>query len=167
MAVKSVNDTAGSNELVPTLLVFGCYPRMDKLDPLAPSIAQRAKVIQKAMSEVVKLRNSRQIIEALRQHNGPNTISTRNLAINSGVLVWRERSQKWEGPFRLLAVERETCKVQLPSGTIDFRITSVKLYIQKVQTHEQLCTGPEEPSALSNSRRRNPDRHRRLHCDDL
>jgi hypothetical protein len=28
MAIKSVNDTAGPNGLVPTLLVFGAYPRL-------------------------------------------------------------------------------------------------------------------------------------------
>ena len=39
MAVKAVNDTAGPNGLVPTLLVFGAFPRMSELDPLAPSIA--------------------------------------------------------------------------------------------------------------------------------
>ena len=38
MAVKAVNDTAGPDGLVLTLLVFGAYPRMDVLDPLAPLI---------------------------------------------------------------------------------------------------------------------------------
>ena len=55
MAVKAVNDTAGPNGLVPTLLVYRAYPRMSKLDPLAPSITERAVVIWKAMAEVVKL----------------------------------------------------------------------------------------------------------------
>ena len=30
MAVKAINDTAGPNGLVPTLLVFGAYPRMSE-----------------------------------------------------------------------------------------------------------------------------------------
>ena len=40
MAVKAVNDTAGPDSLVPTLLVFGVYPQMSKLDPPALSITQ-------------------------------------------------------------------------------------------------------------------------------
>ena len=38
MAVKAVNDTTGPNGLVPTLLVYGAYPRISKLDPPAPSV---------------------------------------------------------------------------------------------------------------------------------
>ena len=45
MAVKAVNDTAGPNGLVPTLLVYGAYPRISKLDPPALSIIDRATAI--------------------------------------------------------------------------------------------------------------------------
>jgi len=56
MAVKAVNDTAGPNGLVPTLLVYGAYLRMSKLDPPAPSVTDRVAIIRKAMAEIVKLR---------------------------------------------------------------------------------------------------------------
>ena len=55
MAVKAVNNTAGLDGLVPTLLVYGAYLRISKLDPPAPSITEQAAVIQKAMAKVVKL----------------------------------------------------------------------------------------------------------------
>ena len=55
MAVKAVNDTAGPDGLVPTLLVYGAYPRMSNLGPPAPSITERAAIIRKAMAEIVKL----------------------------------------------------------------------------------------------------------------
>jgi hypothetical protein len=45
MAVKAVSDTAGPNGLVPTLLVYGAYPRIGKLDPLTPSITDQAATI--------------------------------------------------------------------------------------------------------------------------
>ncbi|OXV05485.1 hypothetical protein Egran_06747, partial [Elaphomyces granulatus] len=51
MAVKAVNDTAGHDGLVPTLLVFGAYPRMSELSPPAPTISKRATAIKKAMEE--------------------------------------------------------------------------------------------------------------------
>ena len=56
MAVKAVNDTAGLNGLVPTLLVYGVYLRMGKLDSPAPSVTDRAAAIWKVMAEIVKLR---------------------------------------------------------------------------------------------------------------
>jgi hypothetical protein len=38
MAVKAVNDFAGPDGLVPTLLVFGAYPRMTDDSPPSPSV---------------------------------------------------------------------------------------------------------------------------------
>ena len=55
MAVKAINDTAGPNGLVPTLLVYRAYPKINNLDPLTPSIMEWAAVIRKAMAEIVKL----------------------------------------------------------------------------------------------------------------
>src|SRR6266702_7966604 len=45
MAVKAVNDTSGPDGLVPTLLVYGAYPKISNLDPPAPSITEQAAVI--------------------------------------------------------------------------------------------------------------------------
>ena len=55
MAVKAINNTASPDGLVPTLLVYGAYLRISKLDPPAPSITERAAIIRKAMAEIVKL----------------------------------------------------------------------------------------------------------------
>jgi hypothetical protein len=56
MAIKAVNNTTGPDGLVPTLLVYRAYLWMSNLDPPAPSITDRAAVIQKAITEIVKLR---------------------------------------------------------------------------------------------------------------
>ena len=55
MAVKAINNTAGPNRLVPTLLVYGAYLRISKLDPPAPSVTERATIIRKAIAKIVKL----------------------------------------------------------------------------------------------------------------
>ena len=55
MAVKAINDTAGLDRLVPTLLVYRAYPRINNLDPSALSITERAAAMWKAMAEIVKL----------------------------------------------------------------------------------------------------------------
>jgi len=56
MAVKAVNNTAGPNGLVPTLLVYGAYLKIGNLNPPAPSIMEQAAVIRKVIAEIVKLR---------------------------------------------------------------------------------------------------------------
>ena len=55
MTIKTVNDTAGPNGLVFTLLIFGAYSRMHYLDSSAPNIIQRAAAISKAMNEMKKI----------------------------------------------------------------------------------------------------------------
>jgi hypothetical protein len=52
MTVKAVNDLAGLDGIVPTLLVFGAYPCMTRDSLLSPSITERAEAIYKAIKEV-------------------------------------------------------------------------------------------------------------------
>jgi hypothetical protein len=87
MAIKAVNDTAGPNGLVPTLLVYGAYPRISNLDPSAPSITDRAAIIQKVMAEIVKLRAKQAVNSALHHCNRPNITLVYDLLLNSKVLV--------------------------------------------------------------------------------
>ncbi len=61
MAVKAVNDTAGLDGLVPTLLVFGVYPWISELDPPVLSITQRVIAVWKAIEEVAKIRAERHV----------------------------------------------------------------------------------------------------------
>ena len=55
ISIKAINDTAGPDGLIPTLLAYGAYLRMSNLDPFAPSITDQATVIQKTMAEMAKL----------------------------------------------------------------------------------------------------------------
>ena len=87
MAVKAVNNTAGPDRLVPTLLVYGAYPRMSNLDPPAPSVTDRAAIIRKAIAEIVKLRAKQTVNSALYHRNGPDTTPIHDLPLNSEVLV--------------------------------------------------------------------------------
>jgi hypothetical protein len=90
MAVKAVNNTAGPNRLVPTLLVYGAYLRISNLGPPALSITERAAIIQKVIAKIVKLRAKQTINNALYHCNGPNTTLVYNLPLNSKVLIWRK-----------------------------------------------------------------------------
>lgn len=73
IAVRVINDTAGPDGFVSTLLVFGALPRLVfNTDPPAPSIIQRAKAQQAAMMEIRKLNSRRQFRTALASLNGPD-----------------------------------------------------------------------------------------------
>ena len=87
MAVKAVNNTASPNRLVPTLLVYGAYLRISKLDPPAPSVTERATIIRKVIAKIVKLRAKQTVNNALYYYNGPNTTLVYNLPLNSKVLI--------------------------------------------------------------------------------
>ena len=133
MAIKSVNDTAGPDGLVPTLLVFGTYPRMTDASPPSPSIITRANAIKKAMAEVRQLKAKRQISNALATRNGPNTFETLNLPLQSEVKVWREKLG-WKGPFLLLSRDGETCTVDIDGKPTNFRTVVVKPYYRDEST---------------------------------
>ena len=70
MAVKAVNDTAGPNRLVPTLLVYRAYPRISNLDPLTLSITDQTAIIWKAMAKMVKLQVTKQVEGIRDKENG-------------------------------------------------------------------------------------------------
>ena len=52
MAFKAVNDTAGPDGLIPTLVVFGAYPRMVKYDVPSIGIVRRVETIKIVIDEV-------------------------------------------------------------------------------------------------------------------
>ena len=83
MVVKAVNDTARPNGLVPTLLVFGTCPRISKNSPPTPTIQQRGDAIRKAMAELRKYHAERDVRDALKMRNGPDTSPTLNHPLQS------------------------------------------------------------------------------------
>ena len=52
MAVKAINNLAGPDRIIPTLLVFRVYLRITKIDTLLLSITKRAKAIRTATKKV-------------------------------------------------------------------------------------------------------------------
>ena len=94
MTVKTINDIAGTNGLVFTLLVFDAYSRMHHLNPSASNIVQRTIVINKTMGEVKKMMTKKQIRDALNIKNDSDSIISHfhDLFINSEVLIWRENN---------------------------------------------------------------------------
>jgi hypothetical protein len=87
ITVKAVNDSAGPDEIVLTLLVFGLYPRMTEINALSPTIVKRAEAIRAATKEVRRLHAKRQVNDALAMRNSLNTMATVDLPLQSDVCV--------------------------------------------------------------------------------
>jgi hypothetical protein len=131
MTVKVVNDTTGSDGLIPTLLVFKAYPRIFHNSPPSPIITKRAKAIRKAMAEVRKLTASRQVSAALNARNGPDPAARDpiKLPLQSEMRVWRE-NKGWQGPYKMLAYEGHNVILKLPNGSTSFRLIMIAPYFR-------------------------------------
>ncbi|KAJ5754195.1 hypothetical protein N7533_003738 [Penicillium manginii] len=136
IAVKAINNSAGPDRIIPTLLVFGAYPRITKIDPPSPSVVKRAKTIRTTTKEVRRLYTERQVNNTLAIRNGPNTTTTLSLPLQSDIRVWHEKG-RWKGPYKLLAVDGETYTVDMPHGPTKFRSTIVKPYYREEHLEEE------------------------------
>ena len=56
IAFKAINNSVGPNSLIPTLLVFGAYPRIIKFNIPSPTVIKRAAALKKAIEKVKKLK---------------------------------------------------------------------------------------------------------------
>ena len=81
MAIKAVNNLAGPNGIIPTLLVFGVYLWLTKIDPLSLSITKRTEAIYIVIKEVCCLYTERQVKDVLAIYNGPSTKITLDLPL--------------------------------------------------------------------------------------
>jgi hypothetical protein len=93
IAVKAINDLAGPNSIVLTLLVFSVYPRLTKIDPSSSLVTKRTEAICTATKEVRRLYIKKQVKDALAIHNSLDTKNTLNLPLQSNVCVWRKKEE--------------------------------------------------------------------------
>ena len=126
LAIKAVNDTIGPNGLVPILLVFGAYPRIAD-EPPSTLVLKRAQAIKSTVKELQRLNARRKLQSALSTRNGLNTMSVLDLPLQSDVLIYRE-NDGWTGPFKLIAIDGETCIIDMPYGQSRFRSTVIRPY---------------------------------------
>ncbi|KJZ69913.1 hypothetical protein HIM_10698 [Hirsutella minnesotensis 3608] len=143
MAVKAVNDTAGPDGIVPTLLVFGAYPRLTADSPPSASTLKRSAAMQKAMKTLRQLSAERQVKDALRTRNGPSTADVLSLPLQSEVRVWREKDG-WQGPFKLASIDGHNVTIDTINGPQFFRSTHVQPYLRDDSTIPQVPAPAQE-----------------------
>jgi hypothetical protein len=81
MAVKAINDLAGPDGIVPTLLVFGVYPQLTEIDPPSSLVTKKAEAICTTTKKVRRLYAERQVKNALVIRNSPDTKNTLDLPL--------------------------------------------------------------------------------------
>jgi hypothetical protein len=79
ITVKAINDSARPNGIILTLLVFGAYLQLTKINPSSPLVIKRAKAIYIATKKVCCFYTKRQIKNTFIIHNSLNTKNTLNL----------------------------------------------------------------------------------------
>jgi hypothetical protein len=87
MTVKAVNDSAGPDGIISTLLVFEAYPKIIKDSTLSPSVIQRAEAIRKTTKEIRRFYIERQIKDALAMRNDLDIKAILNLPLQSDIRV--------------------------------------------------------------------------------
>ncbi|KAI1000949.1 hypothetical protein K3495_g7247 [Podosphaera aphanis] len=149
-AFKCVNDTAGPDGLVPTLLVFGAYPRLTIDFPPSPSQLQRAHAMQRAMEELRKHRAKRLVNDALNTRNGPDMTDRQTSAIQLGgeVRVWREKKKEWTGPYRVVALGEYDVTVETFNGPLKMAITHITPFFRHSNEDDESYKNDKERLAL-------------------
>jgi hypothetical protein len=88
--IKAINNTAGPNGLILTLLMFGTYPRITTTNIPSFTVTKHSKAITQAIKQIAELHAKRQVTDVLRQQNGPNINNTLNVLIGKNVLVYKK-----------------------------------------------------------------------------
>jgi hypothetical protein len=129
IAVKAVNNTVGSNGLIPTFLVFGAFPRISHISPPSSSMTARGETIRKIMAEAYKLKAAHQVANVLAIRNGLNIEDMLRLPLMSKVRIYRE-NKGWSGSYKLVAYDGNgtECTVDVNGKNTRFRVISVRFY---------------------------------------
>jgi hypothetical protein len=87
IAIKTINDSAGPDGIIPTLLVFGAYPRITNNSALSPTTTKKTEAIRKTSNKIRQYYTKRHIEDALRIRNGLDITAIFKLPIQSDVKV--------------------------------------------------------------------------------
>lgn len=128
MATAAMNQTAGPQGLVPTLLVFGVIPRMPVAPLPLPSQRDRTQAMVTARNEMATLVARARVQRGLVS-NVP-AAADRDVTPGTKVLVYRERPvDQWEGPYVVVAVRDKTVWLAIDGQLKMFGIDKVKPHV--------------------------------------
>lgn len=129
MALKAVNDTAGPNGLVPTLLVFGAIPRLPVTaeELLAQSLPIKQMVM--ARKEMGRIAAQTRLETALRR-NVPCAADS-DIRVGDYVLMYREKPiGKWVGPYMVVNLKGKVTTLNTGDRLLNASVDKRKPHIE-------------------------------------
>jgi hypothetical protein len=81
MTVKAINNSAEPDGIMLTLLIFGVYSRLTKINLSSSLVIKRAEAICAAIKEVCCFYAKRQVKDVLAMYNSLNTKNTLDLLL--------------------------------------------------------------------------------------
>lgn len=128
LAVWTMNQTAGTHRLVPSLLVFGVLPRFPVAPSALPSQQERMVAVHTARATLLQHLARTRVLRALRSR--VPAAADADIRAGAAVLVYRERPvDKWEGPYPVLATNGKQVWLLVSGRPKQFSIDKVKLYV--------------------------------------
>lgn len=133
LSLKAVNDTAGPNGLVPTLLVFGVIPRIPLRASQLPNQIVRMNAMADARKEMEQI-VARSRIAAALNWNVPKC-SDQQFNVSDEVLMFREKPVgKWVGPYTIKSINNKS--VVLDTGDRNILSSVDKIRVYKSNTND-------------------------------
>jgi hypothetical protein len=110
---KAINESIGTDGIVPTLLVYGSMPRFRAagLDARLQPNSERFHCMATARAEHTRIVNHQPVQRLLRTRVPP--AADRQLHIGQHVFVWRVKERKHCGPFATLNLPKDGTQVTL------------------------------------------------------
>lgn len=151
LSVWGMNQTAGPNGLVPTLLVFGVLPRMPVAPVSLPAQRDRVMAMHAARNEMAKHVAKSRLERAARSR----VPAAADAVIRAGtsVLVYREKPvDRWIGPYEVLSTDGKQVWLNVGNSVKLFSIDKVKEYSPE-QAQETPTTVEGDAASTSDAAR--------------
>jgi Reverse transcriptase (RNA-dependent DNA polymerase) len=131
LAIKALNDTAGPEGLVPSLLVFGVLPRFPVSHTQLPDQQTRMAALSAARAEAETI--TAELRLRLASSKPVPAAATAIIEPGMQVLVHRDNSYAAVGPLRVVSVDQKQAWVIDDSGrTTKFSISQLRPYVATV-----------------------------------
>lgn len=129
MSVRAANDSTGPNGIVPTVRVFGIYPKLGLPNELpAPKMLERVKCVAQATRMASEEYARRIVHDASKKGplpNFENIQAVRSMKDGDRIYVHRE-TRGWTGPHTILSKDDERVTVESKTGSSTFPISACK-----------------------------------------
>lgn len=157
VTTHAVNNTAGPDGLVPTLLLFGTTPRISlpNLCNMGPTNRARFKAMDAARREMETITAQRRVKLALKHNIGPDSPQ---YEFGDKVRCYREKHKKWMGPYIVHSFDNNrTVHVTINNEIVPLSTSVVKRVTEEEESTNQPPYPQNEPTNESSQESNNAD----------